>query len=472
MTVSRTLSVELELLKRSIVTGNFVATLHSSMPSFNSSLAEEAGVSPSEVYKLTGPLLIGCFLSLVLYGILCHQVYIYYISFPKDNLVSKTVVYLLWVAETVQTAIRISYTFNTFCYEFGNIVVLDEVETAWFTILIMSGFVGCIAQLFYAWRMYKFNKKARWLCITLSMIAFIQFSSAICCGIQVRNSGRYSKFQNNSGIKTTVIIWLGGSALCDTAIALCMTCLLCRAQTGLKSTRILLSRLIRLAIETGTATGWTYTWKWIALAHVPLPTCPAVIAIIDMALYLASHNNNYYTVPTNCLVKVYSNTVLAVCNSRMTGRIRGGREDIVTLHSFDSFDLSIGGLNIEFRDTETDTNADSSLRPGPRSTQGFVNMHSRVKTYKKNLKEWCRRTEAAICVSDAVVLEMDNFQDPQLSSHKPLVYSLTFIFIRSFPDLSVVGYECPLLLIMSQAMLRYLDLGKLSYFPCTIIQMT
>ncbi|KAK0218931.1 hypothetical protein IW262DRAFT_1462523 [Armillaria fumosa] len=311
--------------------------------SLNSTLAVEAGVAPSEVYKFTGPLLIGCFLSLVFYGILCNQVYIYYISFPKDNLVSKTVVYLLWVAETVQTAIRVSYTFNTFCYEFGDLVGLDEVDTEWFTVPVMSGFVGCIAQLFYAWRMYKFSKKAR-LCITLSVIAFIQFSAAICCGIQVRNSGRYSNFQNNSGIKMSAIIWLGGSVLCDSAIALCMTCLLCRAQTGLKSTRVLLSRLMRLSIETGIAT--------------------AAIAIFDMVLYLTSHNNNYYTVPANCLVKVYSNTVLAVCNSRMTGQIRGGREDMATLHAFDSFDLSIGGLNIELRDTETNANADTSLRPG------------------------------------------------------------------------------------------------------------
>ncbi|PBK79241.1 hypothetical protein ARMGADRAFT_1021622, partial [Armillaria gallica] len=51
-----------------------------------------------------------------------------------------------------------------------------------------------------------------------------------------------------------------------------------------------------------------------------------------------------------------------------------------------------------------------------------LNMHSRIKTYKKDLKEWHRRscTEAAVSVSDTVALEMTNFQDPQLSSHKPL----------------------------------------------------
>ncbi|PBK61024.1 hypothetical protein ARMSODRAFT_678319 [Armillaria solidipes] len=255
MPVSPILSVDMELLKR-IAVGNFVTTLHSeSMPSFNTTLVEEAGVAPSDLYKLTGPVLIGCFLSLILYGILCDQVYIYYISFPKDNLTSRTVVYVLWLTETVQTATNIYYTFNTFCYDFGNLSGLDDVSIIWFTIPILSGFVGCIAQLFYAWRMYKFSKKARWLCIILSVIAFTQFAAAIYCGIQIRNSGHYLDLRKNSKVRVTAIIWLGGSVLCDTAIALCMTYLLSRAQTGLKSTRILLSRLIRLTIETGTATG-------------------------------------------------------------------------------------------------------------------------------------------------------------------------------------------------------------------------
>ncbi|PBK63158.1 hypothetical protein ARMSODRAFT_963378 [Armillaria solidipes] len=340
MAVGRTLSVDLELLKRILAAGNFVAALHSeSMPSFNTTLAEEAGVAPSDLYKVS---LINRFLGLILYGILCDQVYIYYISFPKDNLASKMVVYVLWLTETVETVTNMIDTFDTFCYNFGNISELNDIHLTWFTIPILSGFVGCIAQLFYAWRMYKFSKKTRWLCIILSVIAFTQFAAAICCGIQTRNSGHYSNLQKNSKVRVTVMIWLGGSVLCDTAIALCMAYLLSRAQTGLKSTRILLSRLIRLTIETGTAT--------------------AAIAALDMALFLAYPNNNYHTVPANCLVKMYSNTVLAVCNSRMTGRIRGGRED-ATFHSFDSFDLSIGGLNIELRDTETNTNANSSLRP-------------------------------------------------------------------------------------------------------------
>ncbi|KAK0234859.1 hypothetical protein EDD85DRAFT_95791 [Armillaria nabsnona] len=85
------------------------------MSSFNTTLAEEVGVAPSDLYKITGPLLIGCFLGLILYGILCDQVYIYYISFPKDNLASKTVIYVLWLTETVKTVSSMYDTFDSFC---------------------------------------------------------------------------------------------------------------------------------------------------------------------------------------------------------------------------------------------------------------------------------------------------------------------------------------------------------------------
>ncbi|KAK0444980.1 uncharacterized protein EV420DRAFT_1648500 [Desarmillaria tabescens] len=348
------------------------------MPTLSSILAEETGTIPSDSYKMSVMLsrsqtghcpnfntseqvlwyefnrtgkrrsfifihwqLISSFLSLALYGVLCHQVYIYYISFPKDHLVSKIIVYVLWLIETVLIVTNVCNIFDIFCYNFGNLSKLDDIRLTWFIVPILSGFVGCVCQLFYAWRMYRFSKKARWISITLSMIAFSQFLGAMACSIEAGRYYHYSDLQADLNNKVAAMIWLGGSALCDAAIALCMTYLLSRAHTGLKSTRILISRLIRLTIETGTVT--------------------ATLAVIDIALFLAYPNNNYDTVLANCLVMMYSNTVLAVCNSRMTRQIRGGRED-TTLPSYESFDLLNGGLNIELQNTQTNTDVESSLR--------------------------------------------------------------------------------------------------------------
>ncbi|KAK0444991.1 uncharacterized protein EV420DRAFT_1572857 [Desarmillaria tabescens] len=305
-------------------------------------LMEDASMPPSDVYKTAGPLLVGSFLNFMLYGVLCNQVYIYYISFPKDRLMSKSIVRVLWLTETVQTIINITGIFDTFCYKFGNLSALNDIGLSWFGVPILSGFVGCVCQLFYAWRMYNFSKKAQWLSITLSMIACMQFSGAIISGVGARRYDHSLELQTDLKVKVATAIWLGGSALCDVAIALCMTYILSRANTGLKSTRILISRLIRLSIETGSIT--------------------ATLAVVCIALFLAYPNDNYYTSPAVCLVKVYSNTVLAVCNSRMTRRIRGGRED-VTLHTyeFDLFDLSNGELDVELQNVQTNMNAESPL---------------------------------------------------------------------------------------------------------------
>ncbi len=53
MTVGHTLNIDLELLKCILAAGNFMATLHSeSMPLFNTTLAEEASIAPSDLVKM------------------------------------------------------------------------------------------------------------------------------------------------------------------------------------------------------------------------------------------------------------------------------------------------------------------------------------------------------------------------------------------------------------------------------------
>ncbi len=72
---------------------------------------------------------------------------IYYLSFPKDRLVSKCIVYVLWATETVQTLISISDIFDIFCYDFGNLAELDDVHLTWFTAPVLSG-LGELLRMF------------------------------------------------------------------------------------------------------------------------------------------------------------------------------------------------------------------------------------------------------------------------------------------------------------------------------------
>lgn len=68
-----------------------------------------------------------------------------------------------------------------------------------------------------------------------------------------------------------------------------------RSRTGFQATRTILSKFIRITVETGL-------------------TC-ATFAIIDLSLDLAFKNNNYHLAPSIALSKIYANSLLVVRNT-------------------------------------------------------------------------------------------------------------------------------------------------------------
>lgn len=64
---------------------------------------------------------------------------VYYLAFPKDSVMHKTLVYGAFLLEAAQTFLFTSSAFRTFATGFGNPAVLDEVDTLWFSVPIMSG---------------------------------------------------------------------------------------------------------------------------------------------------------------------------------------------------------------------------------------------------------------------------------------------------------------------------------------------
>jgi len=102
---------------------------------------------------------------------------IYYLAFPKDRVEYKALVYGLYLLETTQTMLFTSSAFRTFATGFREQASLDQVDTLWFSVPIMSGIsklifflklssvaiyklslVALIAQTSYAYRITVFTK--------------------------------------------------------------------------------------------------------------------------------------------------------------------------------------------------------------------------------------------------------------------------------------------------------------------------
>ncbi|KAJ6543515.1 hypothetical protein DFH09DRAFT_1390601 [Mycena vulgaris] len=205
---------------------------------------ESAAPPGFRIVELSGPLLLGNLLHWGLFGTLSVQLYLYYQAFPDDR----------W---------------STKC-----------------------AFIG---QSFYAYRVYVLSKS--WLIPTLIVVVSMTSSvGGFITGAFTLKAGNLGLLNDQKNAITTGGVWCGASALSDIIIAVCMT-------YYVSFMRILVSKLIRLTIETGSLT--------------------ALAALATLSLSLAFPNRNYYLTPAALLPKLYANCILVVLNARI--QIVGGR---------------------------------------------------------------------------------------------------------------------------------------------------
>jgi len=161
---------------------------------------------------------------------------------------------------------------------------------------------ACVGHVFYAYRIFILSNSQS---VPAFVICTCSISSvaAIITGVYFFQAGNITKL-NNRKVSIAVGIWRGGSALCDIVIAICMTYYLMRSNTGFRRTQIMVTKLIRLTVETGLVT--------------------AIGAILNLVLFFAFRDQIFYSTIALIMPKLYANSVYMVLNSRI--RIMGGRD--------------------------------------------------------------------------------------------------------------------------------------------------
>ncbi|PBL03263.1 hypothetical protein ARMGADRAFT_1069822 [Armillaria gallica] len=301
------------------------------------------------IEELSGPFIVACLLNWGLFGTLSVQLCVslqvvlppivsnafsldlYYLAFPNDRRFTKHLVYGIYVIEFVQTMLVAHDMFATYGYGFGDMDALTGMNFNWLTVPIMSAVAACVGQIFYAYRIFILSK-SRIISIFVICVSLTSSVAAMITGIYSFQAGNVTKL-NNRKTSIAVGIWCGTSALCDILIAICMTYYLMRNNTTLRHTRMLITKLIRLIIETGSVT--------------------AAVALLNLILFFAFPHQTFYTTPALLMPKLYANTVYMVLNSRF--RIIGGRDTYMS-----SNDMSITTTMI--RDI-TSRPADGMQRP-------------------------------------------------------------------------------------------------------------
>ncbi|KAJ7176962.1 hypothetical protein C8R46DRAFT_1346877 [Mycena filopes] len=245
-----------------------------------------------DVRRLFGPLLIGVFFNMILYGLLIAQIMTYYQTSRKDSIWIRLLVFYVLFVETANTALDISVMYQPLVLEYGSIP--GKLPTVFLTQPLCIAMIAFPIELFFIYRIRTLtgNKIIPVIFVVFSCIAF-------GCGIwtTVALAGA-TGWDDVSVSFQAATAWISSSMGTDLCIAAVMAYALRSKKTGFSHTDTVVDRIIRMTVQTGLIT--------------------AVTNILDMLSFLFIKNSTFNFMWSNPLSKLYSNCMMSSLNARVT----------------------------------------------------------------------------------------------------------------------------------------------------------
>lgn len=238
-----------------------------------------------------GPILLGTVLNVWLYGIMVTQTAMYYVTFKRDHKWIKMLVAWLFLIDTLNTAFDIGLVWRYTITLFGDMGEITHSHWLFNVEPVMTTMISSTTQSFFAWRIARLTGHP-WMGWAIGCSAFIQLAAGLGSTIGASIVVDFDRFQE---LKAAVITWLGLSALTDVVITIILSWYLHTHRTGFSQTDDIITRLVRLTVQTGLIT--------------------TVWATVDLIFYLALANNLHllFQLP---LCKLYTNSLMSTLNSR------------------------------------------------------------------------------------------------------------------------------------------------------------
>ncbi|KAJ7884577.1 hypothetical protein B0H14DRAFT_3857086 [Mycena olivaceomarginata] len=242
---------------------------------------------------ITGPTLLGILFNWGLMGVLAVQLYLFYEN-SKDRTAIKALVYGLALLDILQTVMVTADAFHWFVYGFNDHIQLDEPFLNPWDVPVIDSVISLIVQAFYCWRIY-IIRQGVFIPVLIVIVSITQFAAGIVTGVENYKVGRLSLSSEHIVPET---IWLAGGAVADVAIAGVMSWTLLSGRNNSPSAhnRTVLSRLIRLIVETNALT--------------------AGVAVVAIVLFWSLPDTALVSVPIAIIGKLYTNCLFALFNNR------------------------------------------------------------------------------------------------------------------------------------------------------------
>ncbi|KAH8832177.1 hypothetical protein DL96DRAFT_1706559 [Flagelloscypha sp. PMI_526] len=229
----------------------------------------------------------------ILCGILIVQVYIYHAASLRDTWQIKTLVYIVFALELLQTIIRSVDRWEIDVMMYGDPAALDAMLLDWFSTPILTAVTSGLVQAFFGYRIYVFSRS--WIVASVVWaLTLIQSVFGITMGAMQRGRLLHD-VAGDPTINKVLLVWVVSTVITDVMIAVLLTYYLQKMRSGIKATDRLVTGIIRLTVETGALT--------------------ALTAIVLLVLYLS--HQTWFLLAGDVLGKLYSNNLMVMFNRRI-----------------------------------------------------------------------------------------------------------------------------------------------------------
>ncbi|KAJ3795174.1 hypothetical protein GGU11DRAFT_249769 [Lentinula aff. detonsa] len=252
-----------------------------------------ADVAPVfHVELMFGPMLIGVFFNMILFGVLLNQMHFYFQTYRSDALWIKCLVAYLFVVETANTVFDMIIIYQPLITQFGTQKAVKYFPTLFMTEPIVVVLVSMPIQCFFAWRITKITKSY----IIPAIIVVLAFTSATGGFITGIKIVILKLFIKKPELHWSALLWFLPSCVADILITVTLVRSLSKRKTSFSVTNSMIDKLIRMTVQTGMIT--------------------AICAIGDVACFMALPHTAINFIWDLALAKLYTNCLMSTLNAR------------------------------------------------------------------------------------------------------------------------------------------------------------
>ncbi|KAJ3763781.1 hypothetical protein EV360DRAFT_65957 [Lentinula raphanica] len=219
-----------------------------------------SGVAPkadTDIVPRFGPMLIGVFFNMILYGVLLNQMFFYYQTYKSDTLWIKCLVTYLFIVETANTVFDILIMYQPLITEYGTEKAVKYFPTQPIVVVLVSMPIQC----FFAWRILKITKSYLIPAIIV-LLALTSATGGFITGIKLVI---LKVFIKKPELHWSALLWFLPSCVADILITVTLVQSLSKRKNGFSATNTMIDKLIRMTVQTGMITN--FIWD-LALAKL------------------------------------------------------------------------------------------------------------------------------------------------------------------------------------------------------------